>query len=63
MKKGWNEALRLGVSKEDLKKTVKNSVGISIFLSIPIVITARNDYLFGSSVVLVAILMFQQIIY
>jgi hypothetical protein len=40
MKKGWNEALRLGVSKEDLKKTVKNSIGISILPSIPIVITA-----------------------
>lgn len=40
MKKGWKEALRLGVTKEDLIKTVKSSIAISILPSIPIVMTA-----------------------
>jgi hypothetical protein len=39
MKKGWKEALRLGVSRETLVNTVKTSISISILPSIPIVLS------------------------
>lgn len=39
MKNGWNEAKRLGVTDEELKKIVINCIGISLVPSIPIVLS------------------------
>lgn len=39
MKNGWNEAKRLGVTNEELKKIVINCIGISLVPSIPIVLS------------------------
>ncbi|MEL7647113.1 MAG: DUF5058 family protein [Sedimentibacter sp.] len=38
MKKGWAEAIALGVPKEQLKKTVTASISVSILPSIPIIL-------------------------
>ncbi len=38
IKKGWNEAIRLGVDKVTLKLIVKNSVTISILPTLPVLI-------------------------
>lgn len=39
LRKGWKEAIRLGVSKETLMFVAKNSIGITIVPTIPIVIS------------------------
>ena len=39
MRKGWIEALRLGLPREALVNTIKTSIGISILPSIPIVLS------------------------
>jgi hypothetical protein len=39
MKKGWKEAVRLGVPRDVLIKTIKTSISISILPSIPIVMS------------------------
>jgi hypothetical protein len=39
MRKGWQEAIRLGVSRQTLINTVKTSISISILPSIPIVLS------------------------
>lgn len=38
MRKGWKEAISLGVSKEQLIKTVKASISVSILPTIPIIL-------------------------
>ena len=39
LRNGWNEAKRLGVTEDELKKIVVNCIGISLVPSIPIVLS------------------------